>query len=297
MRLSLRDHELGFRRGWPKLMGIVNAGPDSFSDPGPRQLQGLFEAADQLIGDGAALVDVGGVSGRTDRPAVSDDEEIRRIVPLVELLVARGALVSVDTWRAGPARAALEAGAAMINDPSGLTEPAIADLCAEHRAALVITHTRARPKMKEFPEYGDVVADVTEFLADKIEAATARGVAPDSLLLDPGLDLGKQVGESVEVLQRLDELEGLGRPLLLAISRKDFVGAATFRRPAERDAGTLGAIEPAMELPGAVLRMHDVGGAMDFLRMRRTLRGETTELGAPMLVRLPRRLQREGADA
>ncbi len=222
---------------------------------------------------------MGGESGRSDRPAVSEDEEASRIVPLVQRLAGEGVAVSVDTWRAGPAGAALDAGAAMLNDVSALSDPALADLCAQAGAGLVITHTRAAPKTKEMPGHDDVVADAAALLAELMATAAARGVAHDALLLDPGLDLGKTPAESVEVLRRIGELEMLGRPLLLAISRKDFLGAITGRAPAARDAATLAAVEPALDLAGAVLRVHDVAAAADFLAVRGALRGQGTVPG------------------
>ena len=280
MKLRLRDRELELAPGRPALMGIVNATPDSFSDPQePKDLEELVRRGLAMAGEGAAIVDVGGESGRTDRKAVSEDEEASRVTPLIGRLAAEGVAVSVDTWRAGPARAALDAGAVMVNDVSGLAEPALARLCAETGAALVITHTRVAPKTKGFPAYGDVVSDVVSLLSERSARAAKLGVGKDQLLLDPGLDLGKGVGQSVEILSRLFELERLGRPLLVAISRKDFVGAITDRMPAERDPGTLAAIEPALDLAvGSLLRVHDVAGAADFLAVRAQLRGEAPEL-------------------
>ncbi|MGI8845501.1 MAG: dihydropteroate synthase [Thermoleophilaceae bacterium] len=273
MRLRLGDEVVRIAPGDPLLMGIVNATPDSFSDrQGPKDRGELVERALALVEDGARIVDVGGESGRTDRPAVSEQEETARIVPLVAALADVGVTVSVDTWRAGPARAALEAGATMVNDVSGLSDPGLAGLCARAGAALVITHTRARPKTKAFPVYADVVADVHELLRAGAAGALEAGVAEDGLLLDPGFDLAKTPAESVELLRRLPELYALDRPLLLAISRKDFIGALTGRRPGERGAGTLATVEPALDAPGAVLRVHDVAAAADFIRVRRALR-------------------------
>ena len=270
----MRQHELAFERGRPVLMGIVNAGPDSFSDPGPRDLDGLLRKAHELTAAGASLIDVGGESGRSDREAVSEDEEAARIVPLVRRLAGEGVAVSVDTWRAGPARDALDAGAAMINDVSALSDPALAGLCADAGAGLVITHTRAAPKTKELPGHDDVVADARALLTALMATAGELGVPQDAVLLDPGLDLGKTPAESVEMMRRIGELEAIGRPLLLAVSRKDFLGAITGRAPAGRDAATLAAIEPALDLAGAVLRVHDVGAAADFLKVRAALRGD-----------------------
>lgn len=274
MRLLLGGDVVELRPGAPLLMGIVNATPDSFSDPQGRKDPGaLVERALALVEDGAAIVDVGGESGRTDCETIPEAEETARILPLVSALVETGVAVSVDTWRAGPAAAALDAGAAMINDVSGLAEPELATLCAAAGAALVVTHTRAAPKTKAFPGYEDVVADVADLLHERSALARQAGVPEDGLLLDPGIDLAKTPAESVELLRRLPELYALGRPLLLAISRKDFVGALTGRRPAERGAGTLAAIEPALAAPGAVLRVHDVASAADFIAVRSALRG------------------------
>ncbi len=199
-----------------RLMGIVNATPDSFSDPqGAKDPVELVERGLALQRDGASIIDVGGESGRTDREAVSEDEEAARIVPVIEGLVAEGVTVSVDTWRAGPAQAALDAGATMVNDVSGLSDPVLAELCAEHGADLVITHTRVQPKVKEYADVPDVIADIASLWEDRIGVARAAGLAEDRIVLDPGFDLGKPPEDSIEILRRLDELEAFGRPLLL----------------------------------------------------------------------------------
>jgi dihydropteroate synthase len=270
--LRLRERRLELPPGRYLLMGIVNASPDSFSDPGERGLDDLVELARSRAADGAELVDVGGESGRTDRDPVPEDEEIARVAPLVERLAAEGIAVSVDTWRAPVARAALAAGAVMINDVSGLSDPGVADACAESGAALVLTHTRVPPKQKGFPDYDDVVEDVAALLAERAAEARARGVDDEQLVLDPGIDLAKTPAESVEVIRRLPELAALGRPLLLAVSRKDFVGALTERPPAGRLAGTLAAVGAVADGGAAILRVHDVAEASDFLRVRAALR-------------------------
>jgi dihydropteroate synthase len=269
-RVRLRDRELDLTQ--PVLMGIVNATPDSFSDgQGPKDVDGLAERAVALLDDGAAFVDVGGESGRTDTDAVPVEEEIARVVPLVERLAAQGALVSVDTWRGPVARAALEAGAAMINDVSGLSDESVAVACADTGAGLVVTHTRSAPKTKAFPEYDDVVLDARGFLDERMRAAEALGVAPEQMVLDPGIDLAKTPAQSVELLRRLPELASLGRPLLLAVSRKDFVGALTERPPAGRDAGTLAAVGVAVRGGARIIRVHDAAGARDYLRVHDAL--------------------------
>jgi dihydropteroate synthase len=268
--LGLRDRTLDLSE--PVLMGIVNATPDSFSDrQGPKDPAELAERGLELLDEGAAIVDVGGESGRTDTEAVPVEVEAERIVPVVERLAQRGALVSVDTWRGHVARAALAAGAAMINDVSGLSDMDVAAACAETGAALVITHTQAPPKTKVFPRYDDVVTSVRDFLGERIAAARAAGVAEDRIVLDPGIDIAKSPAESIELLRRLPELASLGRPLLLAVSRKDFVGALTERPPAGRDAGTLAAMGAAVRGGAKIVRVHDVAGARDYLRVEDAL--------------------------
>jgi dihydropteroate synthase len=270
MILRLRDRELDLSRA--VLMGIVNATPDSFSDrQGPKDPGELAERGLRLVAEGAAIVDVGGESGRTDTEAVPVEEEIARVVPVVERLAGRGALVSVDTWRGPVARAALDAGAAMINDVSGLSDEGVAAACAESGAALVITHTQAPPKTKAFPDYDDVVVSVRDFLEARMGAARAAGVGEDRIVLDPGIDISKTPAESVELLRRLPELAPLGRPLLVAVSRKDFVGALIERPPAERDSGTLAAVGAAVTGGARIVRVHDVAAARDYLRVQHAL--------------------------
>jgi len=262
--LRLRDSELDL--GWPVLMAIVNATPDSFSDrQGRKTVDELTERALRLVADGAAIVDVGGESGRTDTEPVPAELEAERVVPLVQELAGRGVLVSVDTWRAGVARAALDAGAVMINDVSALSDPELAAACADARAGLVVTHTRIPPKTKGFPEYEDVLADVAGLLRERADAAVRAGVGEDSIVLDPGIDLAKTPAESIRLLAQLDALTALGHPLLLAVSRKDFIGAVTGRPPAGREAGTLAALGAGVRRGARILRVHDVAAARDYL--------------------------------
>jgi dihydropteroate synthase len=285
--LRLRDRELDLSQ--PVLMGIVNATPDSFSDrQGPKGADVVAEGGLRLLEEGAAIVDVGGESGRTDTEAVPVEEEIARVAPVVERLAERGALVSVDTWRGPVARAALDAGAYMINDVSGLSDESVAAACAENGAALVITHTQVPPKTKAFPHYDDVVTSVCEFLDERMAAARSAGVGDDRIVLDPGIDIAKSPAESIELLRRLPELARLGRPLLLAVSRKDFVGALTERPPAERDPGTLAALGAAVEGGAQIIRVHDVRGARDYLRVQHALAN-----GADASLELASNLRRE----
>jgi dihydropteroate synthase len=259
-------------------MGIVNASPDSFSDAGAYpDLDARVALARELLEAGADIIDVGGESGITLRPPVAVGEEIERVVPLVRRLVSElDATVSVDTYKPAVAEAAIAAGAVIVNDVSGLRDPALADVCARTGAALVLMHTRAAPKQRlQDPElYADVAADVAGFLAERIGCARAHGVRDEQLILDPGPDFAKTPAQTIALLARLEELHALGRPLLLAVSRKDFVGALTGRKPGDRLAGTLAAIGHGVDAGAHILRVHDVAAAADFLAVRAALRGD-----------------------
>jgi dihydropteroate synthase len=274
--LRLRDRTIELVGGDPLLMGIVNANPDSFSDAVRLStLDKQVARALALCADGAAMIDVGGESGVTYTDVSADEVEAQRVVPLVRALVAKGVIVSVDTWKTGVAQRALDAGAHVINDTSGLADPRIADLCAASGAGLVVMHTRAAPKQVGFPDYGgDVRGDVARFLAERLAFARDHGVADEQLIVDPGPDFAKTPAESVEVLADLKALHALGRPILAAISRKYFVGAITGRPPQERLAGTLAALGEAADAGAAIVRVHDVREAADFLAVRAVLRGE-----------------------
>jgi len=273
--LFLRGRELRPSPARPLVIGIVNASPESFSDGA--DVGGVDDQVARglaMRGAGADLVDVGGESGVTDLPAVSVDEEIARVVPVVRRLAREGVLVSVDTWKGDVARAAVRAGAVMVNDVSGMSDPGVADACASTGAGLVITHTRARPKEKAFPRYEDVVADVVALLRERMGSAIELGVHREQLVLDPGPDLAKTPADTIALLRALPEVAALGRPLLLAASRKDFVGALTGRAPRDRLAGTLAAIGAGLDLGASILRVHDVAATADYLAVRAALRGE-----------------------
>ena len=273
--LRLRDRTLAIEPWRPLVMGIVNANPDSFSDAVRLDtLDAQVEHALALVAEGADVIDVGGESGVTYTRPTAAHVEAARVVPLVERLVAQGVTVSVDTWKPAVARAAAEAGAAILNDVSGLRDPALAEVAAATGAALVVMHTRAEPKRVRFPDYGgDVVGDVVAFLEERMALARARGVAEEQLILDPGPDFAKSPAESVEVLRAFDSLQALGRPVLLAASRKYFVGAITGREPTARLAGTLAAMGDGVERGAAIVRVHDVAAAVDYLRVRRVMAG------------------------
>jgi dihydropteroate synthase len=296
-RLELRTTAGPFELGGgdpPWIMGIVNATPDSFSDAGMhRSVDDRVALAAQLLEAGARVIDIGGESGVTGVPPVAQDEEIARVVPVIERVAGElGALVSVDTYKPAVARAAVAAGAAIVNDVSGLRDPSLADVCAQSGAGLVLMHTRAKPKEKLLDPAldGRVVADVETFLSQRIALALAHGVSFEQLLLDPGPDFGKTPAQTVEVLRALPALHALGRPLLLAVSRKDFIGAITHRPPRARLAGTLAAIGHGADAGAHMLRVHDVAEAAEFLAVRAVLAGEA-ELDSEL--RLDVELRRE----
>jgi dihydropteroate synthase len=269
--LRLRDRNLDVPAGRPLVMGIVNANPDSFSDAVRlTTLDAQVEHALRLVADGADLIDVGGESGVTYTATTAADAEIERVVPLVARLVAEGVTVSVDTWKAPVAAAALDAGAHLLNDVSGLRDRALATLAAQAGAGLVVMHTRAAPKQEHFADYGgDVVGDVERFLGER--AALARAAGVETVILDPGPDFAKTPQESVAVLRAVD---ALGGPWLAAVSRKYFLAAITGRPPRDRLAGTLAAVGFAADHGAAMVRVHDVAETMDFLRVREVLRGD-----------------------
>jgi dihydropteroate synthase len=264
--------------GAPLLMGIVNATPDSFSDAGELPDVGARVArAHELAAAGARILDVGGESAFGGRPPVPADEEAARVVPLVERIARElDVLVSVDTYKPAVAEAAVAAGAQLVNDVSGLRDPALADVCAATGAGLVLMHTRVAPNgtLLEPGFYDDVAADVRDFLAERMAVAEAAGMHPEQLLLDPGPDFAKTPAQTVAVLRRLDLLHELGRPLLLAVSRKDFLGAITGRGPRERGAATLAAVAWAADAGAHVVRVHDVRAAADLLAVRAVLDGD-----------------------
>jgi dihydropteroate synthase len=267
--------ELGSR---PWLMGVVNASPDSFSDGGRhRTLEQRVELAAELLRSGADILDVGGESASTNRPPVEVEEEIERVVPLIERVAAElGAIVSVDTYKPAVARAAIAAGASIVNDVSGLRDPELAEVCAQTGAALVVMHTRAAPKqrMQDPDLYEDVTRDVLSFLGERIAVALRAGVAREQLIVDPGPDFAKTPAQTVELLTDISRLHSLGYPLLMAISRKDFIGALTGRAPRERLAGTLAALAHGVEQGAHIFRVHDIAAAFDYLAVRAALAGE-----------------------
>jgi dihydropteroate synthase len=244
------------------VMGILNRTPDSFYDKGATfELDKLYARAEQLMADGADILDIGGVKAGPG-PEVSEAEELERVVPVVAGLVARfEAPVSVDTWRASVARASFAEGAVMGNDISGLADPDYAAVAAEHGAAVVVTHIRLAPRVADpDPRYDDVVHDVARFLSDRAASARAAGVPAERIVLDAGLDLGKTAEQSLTLLRASPALAGLGYPLLLSASNKTFLGKILNLELTERREASIGAAALGIAWGCRIVRVHDVKG-------------------------------------
>ncbi len=259
------------------VMGVVNASPDSFSDGRATNIDAQRARCDELVAAGADIIDIGGQSAITNRPEVEAELEAALVAPLVEWMVAEhpDVLVSVDTYKPRVVDAVLDAGASIINDVSGLLYPEIVSSVVRHDAALVIMHTAAKPKVRrQDPElYADVVGEVRDFLAERLERVIALGLPRESVILDPGPDFTKTPHQTVELLRGIDAVRELGRPVLLALSRKDFLGAITGRSPRGRDAATAAAVAFFADGPGNIVRVHDVAAARDAVATVEVLAG------------------------
>ncbi|HVY78724.1 MAG TPA: dihydropteroate synthase [Solirubrobacterales bacterium] len=259
----------------PKLMGVVNVTPDSFSDGG-RYLDAAaaIRHGEELLSDGAAILDVGGESTRPGAEPVGEVEELHRVVPVVEALAARGT-VSIDTSKAAVAAAAIDAGAAIVNDVTALQgDPEMAALCAERGVGVVLMHMPGNPRtMQDDPRYDDMVDDVREFLAARAEVALAAGVAAERIWLDPGIGFGKTLEHNLELLRRLGELRELGRPLVIGTSRKSFIGRVDGSPVEERIGGSLASAVLAAAEGADVLRVHDVAETAQALKVAAAVLG------------------------
>ena len=282
MKLRCRDRLFDVTR--PMIMGVVNATPDSFSDGGKYASdEARVSRALEIAEQGADVLDIGGQSAITGVPEISDQEEIDRVLPVLEGI--RGhthCLISIDTYKPAVAEAALRSGADIVNDISGVLAPDLATVAARHGAGFVAMHTRWRPKTKYDARGlyddvdGGVVADVMNFLRERVDMLLATGLTQEQLILDPGPDFAKTPAQTVEVLQALPQLVTFGRPVLLALSRKDFIGVITSRPPRERLAGTLAAVGATTALaPSSILRVHDVREVREFLDVLDVLDGRT----------------------
>ncbi|MDR5692390.1 dihydropteroate synthase [Agromyces indicus] len=257
------------------VMAIVNRTPDSFYDRGATfELDRAVAAAHAALDEGADWVDIGGAKFAPG-PPVPIDEEADRVVPVVAALAGTAAVVSVDTFQPEVARRAIDAGAHVINDTTGIHDPAMADVVADSDATIVITHSLAAPRTPHpAPTYGDVVAEVSTFLRERIDLALAHGVPPERIVIDPGHDLNKNTRHSLELTRRLDEIASIGPPLLVALSNKDFVGESLGRRDRrDRLAGSLAAAVYCIGRGARIVRVHNVRETVDAVRMVEAIEG------------------------
>lgn len=242
-------------------MGVVNVTPDSFSDGGLYLDPAAAVAHGRdLVAAGAEILDVGGESTRPGAEPVAAEEELRRVVPVIRGLRELGCEISIDTSKAPVAAAAIDAGAGIVNDVTALRgDPEMAALCAGSGVTAVLMHMLGEPRtMQADPRYDDVVAEVKGFLAERLEAAVAAGIAAEDVWLDPGIGFGKTPAHNMELLRRLGELRELGRPLVIGTSRKSFIGRVDGSGPSERLGGTIASSVLAAAEGAEVLRVHDV---------------------------------------
>jgi dihydropteroate synthase len=268
--------------GRPAVLGVVNVTPDSFSDSGMHLDPGAaVAAARRMLAEGAALVDIGGESTRPGAAPVALDEELRRVVPVLEGLAeaagVAGASVSIDTTKAEVARRAVELGAMLVNDVTALrADPGLVEVVADSGALLCLMHMQGEPRtMQVAPHYDDVVAEVAAFLEERLAFAVEHGVAEDRICLDPGIGFGKTPDQNLELLRRLDAIVAIGRPVLVGLSRKSTIGKA-LGDPGARtatDAASVGAAVAAFDRGASIFRVHDVRSHVEALAAARAIEG------------------------
>jgi len=253
----------------PLVMGIVNVTPDSFSDGGRFASTALaITHAQQLIKDGADILDIGGESTRPGAAEVSEQEELDRVLPVIEGLRGISVPISIDTCKPQVMRAALAAGASMVNDINALLEEGALDAVAGSGAAVCLMHKQGVPQtMQQQPHYIDVIAEVSAFLRDRIVAAEAAGIARDRIVIDPGFGFGKTLAHNLDLLRELETFCALGVPVLAGLSRKSMLGAITGRDVNERLAASVAAALLAVQRGAAIVRVHDVRETVDALKV------------------------------
>src|SRR5262245_17055128 len=256
------------------VMGVLNVTPDSFSDGGKyAEPEAAIARGRDLLAGGADLLDVGGESTRPGSASVPAGEQWRRIGPVIEALVGDGALISVDTSSAEVAGKALAAGAKIVNDVTALGDPSMAGVVAESKAGLVLMHMQGTPAdMQRDPRYDDASAEVVAFLSARMEAALASGVAREAVALDPGVGFGKARSHSMELIARVDALAELGRPVLIGVSRKSFIGQILDLPVDQRLEGSLAAAAIAVFQGARIVRAHDVAPTVRAVRIADALR-------------------------
>jgi dihydropteroate synthase len=267
-----RDQRLTFSD--PLIMGVMNITPDSFSDGGnflnqhDVMLDRVLSAGQQMVDEGAHILDVGGESSRPGAEPIGDQEEIRRVIPVIKALTELDALISVDTYHVATARAAVEAGAHIINDISGGADAAMLKLIANSGVGVCLMHMQGTPEtMQDSPTYDDVIADVTAFLSQRVQASIAAGVRPEQIAIDPGFGFGKTLQHNLLLLRHLQQVRVGEHPLLVGLSRKSMLGKITGRPVEDRDAASVAAAVIAMQNGADVIRVHDVGKTMDGLQV------------------------------
>lgn len=274
MQLRLGARLLDLSR--PKVMGVLNVTPDSFSDGGEfLDHDAALVRAAEMVAEGAAIIDVGGESTRPGAPEVGEEEEIDRVVPVIESIRRRhDVFISVDTSKAAVMRAAVAAGAAMINDVYALRLGAAMEVAARTDAAVCLMHMLGTPgTMQHDPAYDDVVGEVCEFLSDRLDACREAGFAPQRLCVDPGFGFGKTDRHNLELLANLERFRVLGAPLLVGLSRKRTLGKLTGREVSDRAAAGLAAAVLAVERGASIVRTHDVAATVDALEVATALIG------------------------
>jgi dihydropteroate synthase len=257
-----------------RIMGIVNVTPDSFSDGGLYlDASAAIAHGEELAAAGADVLDIGGESTRPGAAEVSVEEELGRTQPVVEALAAAGHVISIDTSKVAVAKAALDAGAQIVNDVTGLRgDPDLAGLCAARGCDVVLMHMLGSPRtMQDDPRYDDVVDDVKAFLAERVEHAVGAGIAEERIWIDPGIGFGKTLEHNLEILRRLGELRDLGRPIIVGTSRKRFIGAITGREAEERIGGTVASNVLALLNGADAFRVHDVAEVKEALDVAEAL--------------------------
>ena len=258
------------------LMGVLNVTPDSFSDGGRYdEPEAAVEHALAMIEQGADLIDIGAESSRPGSDPVEEEEEIRRLLPVITAVCRQVSIpVSVDTTKAGVAQRALDAGAAIVNDISALRfDPLMGQVVAKAGAGLVLMHMQGTPKsMQRDPQYCDVVAEVRQFFIERMKTAEDVGIDPEQILLDPGFGFGKNVTHNLTLLMQLDQLSALGRPMVVGVSRKAFIGQVLDRQVGDRLMGTAVAVVVAVLRGARIVRVHDVGPMRDVVRMVEAIR-------------------------
>jgi len=265
--------------GVTQVMGIVNVTPDSFSDGGEfLAAEAAIAHGRELLAAGADIVDVGGESTRPGAAEVPAAEEMERVLPVVEALAGDGATVSIDTSKAMVAEAALDAGAAIVNDVTALADPAMAPLCADRGPGVVLMHMKGNPRtMQDDPVYEDVVTDVRDFLAGRLQLAEQAGIAADRIWVDPGIGFGKTAEHNLELIARLGELAELGRPVVVGASRKNFIGRITGRDVDDRIGGSIACNVLGLERGADVLRVHDVAETIEAIKVAERILGTSEE--------------------